>query len=288
LVFRFVLRRLSRFFGADVFCFFDKKSYFCPAFIHTLHLHLLSRKPHSSTAKAIIMFRTALEWIDDLIGLLYPHLCPACEENALPRESLICLQCHCELPYTDQHLEVDNAFTERFWGRVPLETGAAMLHFVKSGRVQALIHQLKYGGNQEVGIRLGMMFGEKLRTAPLFESVDLIIPIPLHPRRQRQRGYNQSACIAAGLSQGMSVTYGEQYLRRVAYTSTQTKKSRMGRFDNVSTAFQVRKAEQLEGKHVLLVDDVLTTGATLEAAALQLLEVPGLKLSMATLAIAGQ
>lgn len=256
--------------------------------LHIQDLHLLSRKPHSSTAKAIIMFRTALEWIDDLIGLLYPHLCPACEENALPRESLICLQCHCELPYTDQHLEMDNAFTERFWGRVPLETGAAMLHFVKSGRVQALMHQLKYGGNQEVGIRLGIMFGEKLRTAPLFESVDLIIPIPLHPRRQRQRGYNQSTCIAAGLAQGMGVAYAEQYLRRVAYTSTQTKKSRMGRFDNVSTAFQVRKAAQLEGKHILLVDDVLTTGATLEAAALQLLEVPGLKLSMATLAIAGQ
>ena len=234
------------------------------------------------------MFSTALEWIDGLIGLLYPRLCPACEENALPRESLICLQCHCELPYTEQHLEVDNAFTERFWGRVPLESGAAMLHFVKGGRVQALMHQLKYGGNQEVGIRLGIMFGETLRNTPLFDSIDLIIPIPLHPRRQRQRGYNQSACIAAGLSQGIGVTYGEQYLRRVAYTNTQTKKSRMGRFDNVSTAFQVRKAEQLEGKHILLVDDVLTTGATLEAAALQLLEVPGLKLSMATLAIAGQ
>ena len=201
------------------FLFLIKKPIFVlPSY---LHLHLLSRKPHSFTAKAIIMFSTALEWIDDLIGLLYPRLCPACEENALPRESLICLQCHCELPYTEQHLEVDNSFTERFWGRVPLESGAAMLHFVKGGRVQALIHQLKYGGNQEVGIRLGIMFGEKLRNSPLFESIDLIIPIPLHPRRQRQRGYNQSACIAAGLAQGMGVAYAEQYLRRVAYTNTQ-------------------------------------------------------------------
>lgn len=232
------------------------------------------------------MFSTALEWIDDLIGLLYPRLCPACEENTLPRESLICLPCYCELPYAEHYLEKENAFTERFWGRVPLESGAALLHFVKGGRVQALMHQLKYGGNQEIGLRLGMMLGEKLQTATVFSTVDVVIPVPLHPRRQRQRGYNQSACIAAGIAQGMGTAYSEQYLRRVAYTTTQTKKSRMSRFDNVSTAFQVRKASALEGKHILLVDDVLTTGATLEAVALPLLEVPGLKLSMATLAMA--
>lgn len=232
------------------------------------------------------MLATALEWIDDLLGLLYPRLCPACEENALPRESLICLQCHYALPYTDHHLNLDNAFTERFWGRVPLQGGAALLQFVKGGRVQALIHQLKYGGNQEIGIRIGIIFGERLRESPFFSSLDLIIPVPLHPRRQRQRGYNQSACIAAGMAQGMGVAYAEQYLKRIAYTNTQTKKSRLSRFDNVSTAFQVRKAAALEGRHILLVDDVLTTGATLEAAALPLLEVPQLKLSMATLAMA--
>jgi len=265
----------------------QENSYFCSVLLLKQHHTSFSRKSfHFFTAKTTTMFSTALEWIDDLIGLLYPRLCPACEENTLPRESLICLSCHCELPYTEHHLEKDNAFTERFWGRVPLEGGAALLNFVKGGRVQALMHQLKYGGNQEIGLRLGILLGEKLKQAPTFATVEIVMPIPLHPRRQRQRGYNQSACIAAGIAQGMGIAYSEQYLRRVAYTSTQTKKSRMNRFDNVSTAFQVRKPSALEGKHVLLVDDVLTTGATLEAAALPLLDVAGLKLSMATLAMA--
>jgi ComF family protein len=223
---------------------------------------------------------------NDLLGLFYPRLCLACGNPGQPKQVLICLKCLSSLPFTNYHLDKENPLTERFWGRLPIETGAAMLHFVKAGRVQHLIHALKYEGKKEVGQYLGKMYGGIFKKTPHFENIDLILPIPLHPRRQHQRGYNQSACIAEGMAEGMGIPWLDGALMRARTTETQTRKNRLDRVSNVAEVFQVANSQLLMNKHILLVDDVMTTGATLEACGEKILEIPGVKLSVATLAIA--
>ena len=227
-----------------------------------------------------------LRWLNNLLGLFYPNLCLACGRNLSPQQEGICISCHYKLPRTRFHLETDNPFTERFWGRASLEAGAAFLYFTKGGRAQRLIHHLKYEGKREVGIYLGRLYGEMLRTAPAFRETTLILPVPLHPRKQHQRGYNQSALFAQGLSETMDIPWLANGLQRTEYTTTQTKKSRLERFDNVERAFIIPHPDKGKGQHVLLVDDVITTGATLEACARKVLELSGTKVSMATIAIA--
>jgi ComF family protein len=190
------------------------------------------------------------------------------------------------LPKTKQHEQKENAFTEIFWGRVPLATGAAQYYFSKSGRVQRLIHQLKYEHKPEIGHQLGMLFGRQLREQDHFKDIDAIVPVPLHPRKQHQRGYNQAAAFGAGLAESMGIPQYAYALERPEYAESQTRKSRQERLENAQTAFRVKKPLLIEGKHILLVDDVLTTGATLEACASQLLAVPDTKVSMATIAMA--
>ena len=229
---------------------------------------------------------TMKKWLSSFLGLLYPNLCLACSEHLPTHKEYICITCQYKLPETGFHKEWENPFTERFWGRINLFSGAALYHFTKGGKTQQLIHHLKYNGKREVGIRLGQLYGNYLKEAPAFECSELIIPVPLHPKKIHSRGYNQAAVFAQGLSEGMNIPWSS-VLKRNQFTSTQTHKSRLERFDNVSTAFEVKNASMLEGKHLLLVDDVITTGATLEACALQLLKIPGIRLSMATIAIAG-
>ena len=223
---------------------------------------------------------------EDLLNLFWPRLCPGCGAAGLAAEALLCLQCQAQLPYTGHHRVPENAFTRRFWGRLPIESGAAMLTFSKGGRVQRLLHALKYRGRQDLGVYLGRVCGKMLAQSPWFSDVQLILPVPLHLRRLQERGYNQSACFAQGLSETMGVPWSERYLLRIQQTSTQTHKSRVGRFDNVSHAFALEEPLALEDKKILLVDDVLTTGATLEACGALLLPIPGVRVSLATIAMA--
>lgn len=223
---------------------------------------------------------------NDLFALLYPNLCLACNENSPAQGEMICLRCQVNLPHTHFHLEKENAFTERFWGRMPLESGAALYHFVKGGRVQDLLHRLKYEGKREIGIKLGEWYGRKLSESPFFKDIDVIVPVPLHPRKERLRGYNQAAVFAQGIGEAMGKPWLKDGLVRRVFTETQTQKSRAERLENVSEVFAVGNAQQLACKHVLLVDDVMTTGATMEACGMKLLALPGTKLSMATIAIA--
>ncbi len=221
----------------------------------------------------------------DLLALFYPHLCAACGEKTPPRGEVVCVSCLYKLPKTHFHLQKDNPFTQRFWGRLPLEAGAALFFFAQGSRTQELIHRLKYKNRREIGIQMGKLYGSELREAEGFRQIDLIVPVPLHPKKEWTRGYNQSALFAQGLSESLNKPWLPKGLQRRSYAESQTQKSRMERLENIAQAFTVGDNKALQGKHILLVDDVLTTGATLEACGLCLLEVPDVRLSMATLAI---
>ena len=220
------------------------------------------------------------------VSLFYPKLCLSCSKNITPDKESICISCQVQLPKTNFHLEKENPFTDRFWGRIKIENGASLYHFAKGGHVQHLIHNLKYQGKADVGIKLGNLYGKVLKKAPLFSDIDLIIPVPLHPKKELKRGYNQSDMFAKGLSESMEVSWEKNVLIRSKMTETQTKKSRLERLENVQNVFEIKNPKILENKHILIVDDVLTTGATLEACATKILVVPNTKVSLATIAFA--
>lgn len=226
-------------------------------------------------------------WTGSLASLWYPALCPACDRRLPAGDSFICLSCRLSLPETHYHLLPDNPFTERFWGRIPIYAGASFLHFHKHGPVQQLLHQLKYQGKKELGTAIGRLYGPELLESPLFRDVECIIPVPLHPKKQHARGFNQSACFAEGLAEAMNIPWSEQWLVRPVETESQTRKTRIQRLENMQGAFRLAHPDQVAGRHVLLVDDVLTTGATLESCGLCLLQAAGVRLSLATIALAG-
>jgi len=223
----------------------------------------------------------------DLLGLFYPHLCPACWSLQPPRGELLCTKCSFHLPQTNYHLKVQNPFTERFWGRLPIETGAALFHFNKGSKTQRLIHQLKYKGRKDIGFRLGERYGHYLNQASHFQGIERVVPVPLHPKKLWLRGYNQSEAISEGLSKSMNIPHLPHCLQRVNHAETQTRKSRMERMNNVLNNFVVSQPGEMAGRHILLVDDVMTTGATLEACGLKILALENTRLSLLTLAIAG-
>lgn len=226
-------------------------------------------------------------WFKDLFNLFFPNLCLACGANQLQGTAVICHACHRKLPVTNMHTMPENRFTDRFIGRVYLESGAAMYHYKEDSPVQQLVHKLKYYGKFRIGIKLGEMYGKQLMQSDYFKNIDVIVPVPLHPRKERKRGYNQSDQFAMGLSKTMKKSWLKNGLVRTKYGISQTKKNQLERYENVMTSFAVGQTEELIGKHILLVDDVLTTGATLEACATKILEVPDTKISLATIAIAG-
>jgi ComF family protein len=191
-----------------------------------------------------------------------------------------------DLPKTGFEKITDNPVSQLFWGRAEITYATAFCTFDKGGIMQHLMHQLKYKGDREVGEKLGQLFGsELLRSAP-FREVELLIPVPLHPKRERKRGYNQSAEIGKGMSEAMGLPLLSGILIRNHYSATQTNKGRFDRWENVKELFSLNNPDMLEGKHMLLVDDVVTTGATLEACAQVLLKVPGTRVSIATIACA--
>lgn len=220
------------------------------------------------------------------LHLLYPELCVACGAAIPAGESCFCFRCQLHLSASDMYKTRENEFTERLWGRLLLESGAAMYYFTRKSPIQQALHQLKYHNQPDIGVKIGRMFGQKLKTSAMFNSVQAVVPVPLHPKKERLRGYNQSAMFAQGISESLEVPVLNKALVRRMFTETQTKKKRMERFSNVDDVFEVARPAQLEGKHLLLVDDVLTTGATLEVCGQALLNVPNTRLSMATIAIA--
>ena len=222
----------------------------------------------------------------DMVGLLFPNLCNACGLSLYPTEKVICTHCLYDLPYTDFHLHSDNLVAKQLWARLPFEAAMAMLYFKKGTKVQQLIHNLKYNGKTEVGHHLGNLLGEKLALSANYKAIDYIIPVPLHPKKERTRGYNQSVCIADGIAEVLAVPVHKTLLVRKKITETQTRKSRFIRYENMLSVFELLEPKQLINKHVLLVDDVITTGATLEACGNSLIAGGIKKLSIAGIAFA--
>jgi ComF family protein len=225
-------------------------------------------------------------YLTDFISLLFPELCPACGESLVATETLVCTDCRYNLPYTNFHLQPDNIVARQFWGKINIQGAYSLYYFAKGGKVQNLMHHFKYRGMYRIGNLLGKMAGKQLIQNDVFNTVDLIIPVPLHKSRLKQRGYNQSTCFAEGLASKLDATVHENNLVRVKATDTQTHRSRFSRFENMQEVFAVKNPEKLINKHILLVDDIVTTGSTLEACGQKLLEIPGLKLSIATIAYA--
>jgi ComF family protein len=231
------------------------------------------------------MFASALS---DFVALIFPRTCLACQQALVRGETHLCTVCRTQLPYTDYHhlAPADNPLARRFWGRVPMHYVLSYLRFLRRGRVQHLLHQLKYQGQREVGTALGQMYGQELAACGLGSEVDLIVPVPLHRRKLAKRGFNQSDTFAEGLAEGLQLDWSAEVLRRNSFTASQTRKSRAERWQNVAEVFEVAQPAAILGKHVLLVDDVLTTGATLEACAIQLLAAGAGTVSVATIACA--
>ena len=224
--------------------------------------------------------------LTDFINLLFPSLCLACGQALRGGEKHLCTACRAELPYTDFHRlpPAQSPLGRRFWGKLPVHYALSYLRFVQHGRVQELLHQLKYQGQQQVGVALGELYGAELVAAGLTAEFDLIVPVPLHHRKLARRGYNQAAAFAEGLSAGLHLPARADALRRNAHTASQTRKSRAQRWDNVATVFEAAESGSIISQRILLVDDVLTTGATLEACGLALLAAGAAQVSIATIA----
>jgi ComF family protein len=220
------------------------------------------------------------------VHMLFPQLCEGCRAPLLYQEKVLCMSCAFELPQTAFHDRADNEAALRIAGRIPYQNATSFAYFTAEGLLQHLLHRLKYSGRKTVGVYLGEQAGHSLKSASWIKDVEAISPVPLHHRKEAGRGYNQSAAIAAGLSRVLNIPVHENALVRTRHTESQTKMSREERISNVKDAFRLHPKVQLQNHHVLLVDDVLTTGATVEAASDALLHVPGLKLSICTIGLA--
>lgn len=224
--------------------------------------------------------------LQSLLYFLFPKICHACSETLQASEYMICTQCRHYLPLAQFHLYNERVIQKVFYGRITLEQATSLLYFEKKGPVQTLLHNLKYNGKEEISAFLGDWLGQELSQLPEYCAVDNVIPVPIHPKKRKKRGYNQVTGFAIALAKHLEATYIDNLLIKSKNTKTQVFKGRFSRSDDVLDAFSITENQSLVGKHILLVDDILTTGATLEACAIQLLKIPKIKLSIATMAIA--
>ena len=220
----------------------------------------------------------------DFLSLFFPNYCFGCNLSLAKGEDILCTYCLLELPKTNYHLLEDNPIKTKLTGRIPIKHAWAFLKFRKTGIVQRLLHQLKYNNHPEIGVKLGRYYGLELAKAGHQNEIDLIVPVPLHTIRKRRRGYNQSAKFAQGLSETLGIPWDESISIRTVTTATQTKKSKQERWENVKNVFDVHDVDKVKGLRILLVDDVITTGATLEACGQHLIDHHCLELSIACIA----
>ena len=223
---------------------------------------------------------------DDFISLIYPKICLGCNNPLLKHEQCICSICQFHIPKTNHFKTRDNNLQKLFWGKVQLNHAAALYEFVKDSPLQKMIHALKYEENKEVGIYLGKQIAYEIGESVFLKNIDYIITVPLHPKKEKLRGYNQSMCIAKGIQEIMKTEIDSTTLQRTVDTESQTKKNKYSRWENVGEVFQITDEEKLKNKHILVIDDVVTTGSTLESCVSILQQIKGIKVSIVTIAIA--
>lgn len=228
-------------------------------------------------------FRT---WFFSFVHLFFPRQCAVCGASLQEGEEGICMRCNMDMPRTNYHLRKDNPVERMFWGKMPLERATSCFFYHKGSDFRRILHQLKYGGRKDLGEVMGRFMAAELSAIGFFNGIDVIIPVPLHPRKQKQRGYNQSECIARGVSAVTGISIDTASVVRKKYTETQTRKSSYERWENVDGIFRLRHSASFVGKHILIIDDVLTTGATTTACADAFKEVEGVRISVLTLAVA--
>jgi ComF family protein len=220
---------------------------------------------------------------ESFIQIVFPHVCDGCGTDLLSLESPLCIRCLSSLPETNFEIHPGNPVEKIFWGRLPLVNASSHLYFTKESLVQHLLHQLKYKGNKELGLQLGRLMGNALKAAERYRDVDALIPLPLFPSKEKRRGYNQATVLCDGIAEILNVPVLTNVITRPQHTETQTKKGRIERWKNIEGKFQLIDSLQIQNKHIMLVDDVVTTGATLEACAIELVAATNIKLSIATL-----
>lgn len=223
-------------------------------------------------------------FFNGLLHLVYPEICAGCGSDLVRHKQLLCAGCIELLPLTNFHLHAGNPVEKVFEGRLPLIAATSLLYFNKKSIVQELLHQLKYKGKKDIGYYFGRKMGENLQGCSRFRNIEAIVPLPLHIKRRRKRGYNQAEVIGNGISDQLKIPVFAAAVYRTSQTETQTHKGRTERWQNMEGRFEVADRETLAGKHVLLIDDVITTGATLESCGRALQKIRGLQLSIASLA----
>lgn len=216
----------------------------------------------------------------DFLELFYPSLCISCQQRLVEQETFLCTDCLYSLPQTNHVKNKTNQLSKMFYGRLPLESIGAFAYFSKGNCIQKIIHEIKYKQNKKLGFYIGKLCGNELYNSRFIEGIDCIVPVPLHPNRLKSRGYNQSLLIAAAISQKTGIPIIENNLVRIIDNTTQTNKSKAERWYNATNIFTVKNKAVFENKHILLIDDVITTGSTIEVCAKKIISCKNTKISI--------
>jgi len=220
-----------------------------------------------------------------VVNLFFPKVCYTCDNELLDFENYVCTKCRHDLPITNFHFDNNNAVKKVLYGRVKVENATSLLRFENKGIVQQLIHNLKYRGFEDIGVFLGEWLGNELRTIEKYKDIDIVIPVPLHKNKLKKRGYNQVDKFAQEIAKALAVLHNNKVLIKVTSTTSQVNKKRFARWQITNELFAIEHPDQIENKHILLVDDIITTGATLEACINVLNTAKNVKISIATMAI---
>lgn len=225
---------------------------------------------------------------ESLLHLLFPHVCEGCGTDVVQPDHFLCLRCHADLPRTEFHLYPNNPVEKILWGRMPVTNATAQYYFTKNSTMQTMMHGLKYKGNKELGVYLGSLMGHAFENSARFRYIDALVPLPLFPLKEKKRGYNQATILCEGIAGVLGKPVIKDAVIRTMHTDSQTKKNRVQRWANMEGRFELVRPEAIKGQHLLLIDDVITTGATLEACGTELMEGENVRLSIATLCISAR